>query len=63
MREGLASIDGCSEIVCLRQGNIDKPDTTACFIALEIGVVVVQEGQNRGNNDGDAFAVRTSSRL
>ena len=41
VRERFAGINGSSKVMNLRQWNINKPNSTACFIAFKIGVMII----------------------
>lgn len=58
MRERFASIDSVAQVVRLREGHINQPDTSPGFIAFEIGIVVIEEGKDGGNNDRNPLAIR-----
>ena len=42
----------------LRKRNVYQPNTTTSFIAFEVGVVVVKEGEYRRHDDRHALPIR-----
>jgi hypothetical protein len=45
--------------VSLRERHIDQPDPTTGLITLKIGIVVVQESEDSGDDDRDTLAIRS----
>jgi hypothetical protein len=43
--------------MCLCQWDIHKPNATASLVTLQVGVVVVQEGEDGGNEDGNSLLI------
>jgi hypothetical protein len=57
VREPLAGVDLGPKGMGLRQRDVNKPDTTASFVALEVRVVVVQECKNCRDKHRNALLV------
>jgi hypothetical protein len=57
VRESLAGIDLSPEGMGLRQRDVNKPDTAASFVTLQVGVVVVEECEDGCDEHWDTLLV------
>jgi len=48
-------------MVRLSKGNVNEPNCSSCFITVEVWIVIVEVGEDCGDNERNTFAVGAGS--